>query len=201
MKPWNLFVIGTVLFVGLGLSLSLICGHGQFLIWLAGHRTPFADYFFYYVTKLGEEHGYVLIGVIFLFRHWRRSVMIAGLGIAVTLVTYILKSIFQFERPSLFLARLGWDGPLAVFDYPLLSGHASFPSGHTMAAWALFTFVVALYRKSSVAILCLFLAISVSISRIYLMAHFLRDVALGAAVGFALGYLFFYIYGRVFKVS
>ena len=201
MSGWRLFGIGTIVFVTLSLAGSLFYGNGHYLMWLAGHRSPAADYFFYYVTKLGEEYGYVVIGVIFLFRHWRKSLMIAFLGFAVTLVTFLLKSAFQFERPSLFLARIGWEGPLTVLDYPLLSGHSSFPSGHSMAAWALFTFVAALYRKPSIAIACLLLAVSVSMSRVYLMAHFLQDVAIGAAVGFAIGYLAFYVYDTKLKIK
>jgi membrane-associated phospholipid phosphatase len=201
MNSWRIFSIGTVVFVLVSLVASTVLGHGQFLMWLSGHRSPAADYYFYYVTKLGEEHGFVLIGVIFLFRYWRRSLMIAVMGLTVTVVTYLLKSFFQFERPSLFLNRMGWEGPLAVLDYPMLSGHSSFPSGHSMAAWALFAFVAALYRQTGVAVTCLFLAISVSISRVYLMAHFLRDVALGAAVGFAIGYLIYYIYDTKLKIK
>lgn len=190
---------GTIAFVVLSLSISLIGGHGQFLIWLADHRTITADYYFYYATRLGEEYGFVAIGIFFLFRQWRKSLMIAVLGLTVTVVTYILKTIFQFQRPSLFLAEMGWEGPLAVLDYPVLAGYASFPSGHSMAAWALFTFMAALYRKPVVAIGCLFLAISVSMSRVYLMAHFLRDVAVGAAIGFAIGYLIYYVYDTRLK--
>ena len=191
--------MGTVVFVLLSIGISVVWGNGQFLIWLTGHRSVYADYFFYYVTKLGEEHGFILIGVVFLFRYWRRSLMIAALGLSVTVVTFILKTIFQFERPGLFLTRMGWEGPLAVLDYPLLSGHSSFPSGHSMAAWALFTFVAALYRRPIPAIICLFVGISVSISRVYLMAHFLRDVAVGAAVGFAIGYAAFMVYDKRLK--
>lgn len=201
MNSWKFFVTGLVVFVVLAIGLSVVWGNGHFLMWLTGHRSLFLDYFFYYVTKLGEEHGFIVIGVLFLFRHWRRSVMIALLGLAVTVATFILKSIFQFERPDLFLTRIGWEGPLAVLDYPLLSGHASFPSGHSMAAWALITFIAALYRKPMPVAICLFVGISVSISRVYLMAHFLRDVAVGAAFGFAIGYAAFEVYNKALKVK
>ncbi len=200
MNPWKLFVAGMGVFVILSFTISIILGHGQFLIWLADHRSPVADYFFYYITKLGEEYGFVVIGVIFLFRSWRRSLMILALGLIVTLITFVLKKTFYFERPSMFLERMVWEGPREVLDYSLLIGHSSFPSGHSMAAWALFTFIVALYRKSWVSIVCFVLAISVSISRVYLMAHFLRDVAMGAFIGFLIGYLVFYIYDTRLKI-
>ena len=73
------------------------------------------------------------------------------------IVTYLLKEWFQHERPFLYLERTGWEGPLGVLDYQVLSGHASFPSGHSMAAWALFTMTAALIRKPWVSFVCLFL--------------------------------------------
>jgi membrane-associated phospholipid phosphatase len=85
---------------------------------------------------------------------------------------------------------------MGVLDYQVLSGYASFPSGHSLAAWALFTLTAAMIRKTWVSILCLFLAASVAISRVYLMAHFLRDVIGGAAIGFVMGYAIYWAYDK-----
>ena len=68
-----------------------------------------------------------------------------------------------------------------------------------MAAWALFTLTAALIRKTWVSLVCLFLAASVSISRVYLMAHFLRDVIVGAAVGFSVGLAMYLLYDNWMK--
>jgi len=79
-------------------------------------------------------------------------------------------------------------------DYQVLSGYHSFPSGHSMAAWALFTLMAVHIKKTWFSILALFLATSVSISRVYLMVHFLQDVVAGAMIGFSLGYAVYYAY-------
>jgi len=76
----------------------------------------------------------------------------------------------------------------------MLIGHTSFPSGHSMAAWSLFSLVAMMYRKAWVSALCIFLAVSVSISRIYLMAHFLEDVVFGASIGCLMGYGMYHVY-------
>jgi membrane-associated phospholipid phosphatase len=123
-------------------------------------------------------------------------IVIPLLGILVTLMSYALKKYFHLERPSLYLKRTGWEGPMGVLDYQVLSGYASFPSGHSLAAWALFTLTAAMIRKTWVSILCLFLAASVAISRVYLMAHFLRDVIGGAAIGFVMGYAIYWAYDK-----
>ncbi len=201
MKAWNLYAAGMVLFVTASLCTSFIMGHGQFLMWLSNHRTPFLDYFFYYMTKFGEEYVFIVVGVLYLFRDWRISLLIGVNGLLATVLTYMLKRMAHLERPYLYLTRIGWEGPMGVLDYPMLTGHSSFPSGHTMAAWGFFTFMVAINRKHYLAVASLFIVVMVAISRVYLMAHFLRDVAVGAAIGFAIGYLVYYIYDTRLSVK
>ena len=196
MNAWRVFVGGTILFVCAGIALTFLGDKAHFLKWLTTHRHPVWDHYFYQVTKLGEYMAFVVIGLMLWFQSWKKMILIPLLGGVVTLMTYILKKIFYEERPWLYLKRSGWDGPMAVLDYHLLTGHSSFPSGHSMAAWALFTLAAALIRKVWVSILCLILAASVSISRVYLMAHFLRDVIAGAVIGFSLGYIFYFLFKK-----
>ncbi len=196
MNAWKLYVYGAIVCVFLGLAATLPGDKGYFLIWLTQYRHPLADTYFYYITRLGEEYSFILIGLMLWLRSWRQMIVIPTLGVVVMLVSFILKNLFSEERPLLYLRRMGWDGPMAVMDYHMLTGHASFPSGHSMAAWALFTLTAGMVRKTWVSVLCLFLAVSVSLSRVYLMAHFLRDVVAGAAFGFALGYAVLFAYER-----
>jgi membrane-associated phospholipid phosphatase len=168
----------------------------DFLIWLAYHRNSFLDHYFYYITKAGEAIGFIIVGLIFWVSSWKKMVLIPVLGLITTLIAYGMKSFFYHERPSLFLKRMNWTGPTDVLDYHMLVGHTSFPSGHSMAAWALFTLTASVIRNTWVSLGCLFLAASVSLSRIYLMAHFLEDVVFGAAIGCLIGYGMQYAYDR-----
>ena len=61
----------------------------------------------------------------------------------------------------------------------------SFPSGHTITAFAVIT-PVSLYYPDALPVL-LFCAASVAISRVVLGMHFLSDVVAGATIGAALG--------------
>jgi undecaprenyl-diphosphatase len=63
----------------------------------------------------------------------------------------------------------------------------SFPSGHTMTAFAV-TIPLALFYLDLTAGL-LFCALSVAVSRILLGMHFLSDVIAGASIGAVIGYL------------
>ena len=63
----------------------------------------------------------------------------------------------------------------------------SFPSGHTITAFAILTPLTVLYPEFSLEFT--FAALSIASSRILLGMHFLSDVLAGAAVGVALGCL------------
>lgn len=69
----------------------------------------------------------------------------------------------------------------------------SFPSGHTITAFAM-AVPLSLFYPSLLAGL-LFCAISIAVSRILLGMHFLSDVVVGAILGSALGYAVFAILG------
>lgn len=62
----------------------------------------------------------------------------------------------------------------------------SFPSGHTITAFAMAVSVAAFYPALSPVLF--FVAVSIGISRIVLGMHFLSDVLAGAAIGCLLGY-------------
>ncbi len=63
----------------------------------------------------------------------------------------------------------------------------SFPSGHTMTAFALTISLASFYPAITGALL--FCAFSIGLSRILLGMHFLSDVLVGALIGGAIGYL------------
>lgn len=63
----------------------------------------------------------------------------------------------------------------------------SFPSGHTITAFAILTPLMTLYPNYSIEFS--FIAFSIASSRIILGMHFLSDVLAGAVAGSILGYL------------
>ena len=63
----------------------------------------------------------------------------------------------------------------------------SFPSGHTITAFAMASSLSAFYPALLAALL--FCAVSIALSRILLGMHFLTDVLAGAALGAGLGWM------------
>ncbi|HEV2425185.1 MAG TPA: phosphatase PAP2 family protein [Terriglobia bacterium] len=99
-----------------------------------------------------------------------------GIGIA---VFQSLKRAIGRQRPSI-AKRHNWACLLPPDEF-------SFPSGHTITAFA-FAVPVAHFFPSLLPWL-LFCAISVAVSRIVLGMHFLSDVLAGCALGSAIGYI------------
>lgn len=187
------WIVATVL-IGIGAVFSLVYEKGVFLMWLALHRNLFLDYYFYWITRACEPIAYVIMALVLLISSWKKMVTIPLAGLLTSLLTYLLKIFFYHERPALYLERLNFARPTDVLDYHMRIDHTSFPSGHSMAAWTLFSLTAMMYRKSWVSVLCLFLAVSVSMSRIYLMAHFLQDVVFGAGIGCLIAYGVYSLY-------
>jgi len=68
----------------------------------------------------------------------------------------------------------------------------SFPSGHTMTAFAVAIPLLLFYPTLTIGLL--FCAISIAASRILLGMHFLSDVLAGALIGTGLGYLGYFAF-------
>jgi undecaprenyl-diphosphatase len=114
----------------------------------------------------GEQAAYAAVGA---------AVISAAVGI---LVFLSLKRLAARKRPC-HIEPHCWAKLLPP-------DHFSFPSGHTITAFAVATPVALFYPALSVGVL--FCALSVAASRILLGMHFLSDVVAGAAIGGALGY-------------
>jgi undecaprenyl-diphosphatase len=68
----------------------------------------------------------------------------------------------------------------------------SFPSGHTMTAFAVAIPLSLFYPDLTIGLF--FCALSIAMSRILLGMHFLSDVVAGALIGTALGYLGYFAF-------
>jgi membrane-associated phospholipid phosphatase len=173
------------LFVLIAISCYILGEHGDGIIWLSERRTPLLSSFFYHVTRVGEEWTYVFLLIILLFYRFKEALMVLVLAVAVPVFSLSLKGLFAQPRPKRYFTDIGlFDGINLVENIELYAAHTSFPSGHTMSAFAVLGFAAFVFRHSKLASIFLgLLAIMVALSRVYLVQHFLIDVAAGAAVG------------------
>lgn len=185
IKSAPLFFSSFTLFLIIGAVLLCSIDQGDAIIFFGDNRTPFGNFFFEYFTKLGEEYIYIILISIFVFIRFRYAILILLNGIITLLIAYGLKVYFSHPRPFVFftqLDQLAETNPIEGIK--LYSGMTSFPSGHTMSAFAVYTLTTLLFhQKKWLGLGLFFMALFVGISRIYLVQHFLKDVYLGAIAG------------------
>jgi membrane-associated phospholipid phosphatase len=155
------------------------------LFFFSNHRSPFSNTLFLFITRMGEELAFLLLTLWFVYKKDRKTALkIGATGLSVLIISIILKYIFSHPRPITFFEEQGIMDKFNLVNGYTLRGTNSFPSGHTMASFALYS-VIALHfsHKKMLKTACLTVAILVGVSRVYLGAHFPEDVLLGSAMG------------------
>jgi len=160
---------------------SIVVEKGHDVLWINSRHTPFLDAFFTAVTNLGDGLILIPLVIMLLFVRFQYAIAAVVIGIFHGILVSILKHII-FP---------GFDRPKSILDVELLyfvpgvnvHGAHAFPSGHTTTAFCFTLFIALIVNKRSVNVLLLIVALLVGISRIYLLQHFLMDVAAGAVLG------------------
>ena len=140
-------------------------------------------------TRAGDGWLWAVLGVALLLLGGEKGLpavsAATSAGILSIVLFLLLKRVFNRRRPCELEAHC-WATLAPPDEY-------SFPSGHTMVAFAV-TAPLSLFYSELLWTL-LFCALSIAVSRIVLGMHFLTDVIAGAALGSGLGlwaYLMFY---------
>jgi len=170
---------------------------GRDVLAINGTHTPALDSFFKTVTYVGD--GLVFLFVMLVLAFYRVEYSVTAL-VAWNLHG-ILSSVF---KRLVFAERLR---PREVIDNSLLyfvpdvevHSYFSFPSGHSMTAFCAAFLVSLVVRNRLLSILLLVVALMVGCSRIYLLQHFLIDVAGGALIGVLSAYAAWRIMARIEK--
>ncbi len=186
------FMIPVLLFFNIGLALSLFVPYGHEILYLNDLRREPFNSFFKFATHLGEAYAYIICGVAALLWHYRFALLITLAGLATLPAGYFFKALFSTDRPITFFRNQDLQHfVITVPGVELNVGPTSFPSGHTMAAFALFSLLTLMlerkYGRWSVAFALL--AISVGVSRVFLVQHFLADILAGAVLGLGVSWL------------
>ncbi len=195
------YLIPFFLFVIISALLLLKIEQGDALRFFSDNRTEFWNQYFIYGTQLAEEFIYGILTLLaFVFISIRLAVMIPITGLTVMLISFTLKSFFRHKRPIWYFTERGWIDDINLIEgVEVFNGDASFPSGHTMAGFALF-YLLAIWNKNiTLGMLCFYIALTVGISRIYLFEHFLKDILFGACLGVLIVYLIQYCFSYLPK--
>ncbi|MBC7777327.1 MAG: phosphatase PAP2 family protein [Phycisphaerae bacterium] len=186
---YDWFFIPTAMFLGSCGVLAMIVPYGHEILFFNNLRYEPFNSCFQFLTYCGEIWAFLFFGVAALFWRPRYALMIALVGLLSMPVMYLLKDAIGVDRPiTYFEKKAALDNIILVPSTYMNRGQTSFPSGHTMAAFALFSLLTRMagqkYERWGLAFALL--AVLVGISRIFLAQHFLVDVIAGALLGLLL---------------
>jgi membrane-associated phospholipid phosphatase len=185
VKDNKYFFAWLAIFIIAGGALLLFFDKSEAILFFSRHRSTAGNFIFTYGTKLGEEIAYIVAGLIFLFVRLRNTLLIALTGGVVTLLSFLLKKFFAEDRPFTYFQLNGISDQINFVDgVHLHTGASSFPSGHSMGAFALYALMAFFLPKTKRwATLLFFLALTVAVSRVYLVQHFWQDAYTGSLIG------------------
>jgi membrane-associated phospholipid phosphatase len=194
------FILYIIVFLIATAVLSNI-NHGEETIFFSNRHTEFWDNFFTFCNRLGEPYAYGALVLILLFYRFGYSVLIPMIGIVVGLVSEILKVSFRELRPYNFFNDAGRIAELNFVEgVKIFQDFTSFPSGHTMSAFAIYGFLAFLCHKNKyLQVFFIILATLVGFSRMYLLQHFLNDVIAGSLVGTYIAMVFYFLHVKFRK--
>lgn len=189
-NPW--FVIPTLVFVNAGLLVLLDLHPGHEILSLNPFRVEPWNTFFRFCTRLGEPISFVVLGLLAMLWRFRFALLIAIAGSILPPVSYILKDKIGTDRPITFFNKAGLrDAVVTIPEVDLNGGQTSFPSGHTTAAFCIYSLLALMTRAKApwLGLAWAYTAMLVAFSRIFLVQHFLIDVLGGALLGIFLSAL------------
>ncbi|MEO5979269.1 MAG: phosphatase PAP2 family protein [Chryseolinea sp.] len=187
------YAVILILFSILSVSLSPIQG----VLWINSWSTDFFDLFFSRVTHFGNGVIIVPFLIILSFRKIYLSIALAVSGLVQGLVVLICKRVlFPFaERPISELSQCA-----AHFISGVNVHHSnSFPSGHTVTIFGLCIFLSLCFKNRTLTYVLLILATIVGISRVYLLQHYITDVAVGSLIGSSTSIIVFHFFENMNK--
>jgi membrane-associated phospholipid phosphatase len=159
----------------------------------------FFDEFFKYVTFLGDGWFVISVGILWLLKNIRQGVMILiSYSLAGGFVSILKNFVFDDYRPSFAFNFFFKDKIVKYVDGVELLALNSFPSGHSTAAFALFSSLALFEKNQWIKFLYALMAIIVAFSRVYLSQHWLNDILAGSLIGLLVSF-FVYLFFEKYK--
>ena len=158
--------------------------NGAILLAIHAHRSDVLDRLAFDVTWFGSSNGIAVLAAVFMLGLWLLKWYV-DLGtlfavlVGATVMIFTLKLHYHNPRPQIF--------PPLVHET-----NFSFPSGHSLASFALWGFfawwIVSLHPRNVLrwllGALGILVAVMVALSRLYLGVHWPTDVLAGLLLGF-----------------
>jgi len=140
-----------------------------------------------YITDMGNGWAIVILAAVAVLYNYRIAFLLITTFLITSLGVQIAKFFFDAPRPKLYFAKE--INKLHFAKGVEILSHNSFPSGHTLTAFATGVLLTYLAKNKSWAFLLIFYGVMVGFSRMYLSEHFFEDVVAGSIMGVVLAIL------------
>ncbi len=195
VHTFRYFFIPYLLFLILGIMLLTIHEHGGVVLLLNEYHNAALDFFFRIWTYGGDEIIFGVIAIALLIFRRKYGYLFLLIGAVEGLISLSMKKIFFTEVPRPKTYFEGRD-LLNFVDGVKVNEYGSFPSGHTMTAFAMATFLALMLAKKEWSVVLVLSAVLVGVSRIYLHHHFLIDVTVGSVIGVTVSLVLFKLFEK-----
>lgn len=169
-------------FLSLILLLIMVYGKGPAHLWVNQWHSPMADIFFKYITHLGDGAVFPVLIIVLAFIRFRWAIYELLAALLTLLFVFITKQLIfnGMPRPTKYFENLE---TLHLVEGVKMHAWNSFPSGHTITAFAICMILVLIVKSNYLKFLFMMIAMLAGFSRVYLSQHFLGDVFTGAIIG------------------
>ncbi len=177
------FFLPYLLFLLIGGVLQFYYSKTDLFFFINGNHHSAADYFFKYITHIGDGLFYLLLVSLLTLVSYRKAAIALSCYLASSLLAQLLKRLVFADalRPKAFFE--GSDYAIHMIDGVTLHSYNSFPSGHATSAFSLFCLLSIITRNKQAGFVWCALALLASYSRVYLSQHFFGDVYAGSVIG------------------
>lgn len=181
----SLFYLSFALLWAIGLVIQVVVPQFTVSIFINSLHSNVGDWLMTYTTYAGDGFFLVIVGVILVLldrKLWLATLLCL---LVPSLLTQLLKhSLFaDNHRPAVLMADIQG---LHYVEGVFMNQHNSFPSGHTTAAFSLYTLLALVQRSHKTGWVWVCIAAMVAISRVYLLQHFWADIMAGSILAVVL---------------
>ena len=188
----------SLIFLLEGLTNLILMTKEYLLLWFNLHNTPLLDAYFSFATNVGDGLFYVLL-LIPLGIYKLRYAVLGLLSYSLSgLVAQLVKHLIEAPRPYIELNKIM---ALHYVDGVEVYISNSFPSGHTTSAFSMFLVLALISRRMPLGAVYFFCALSIAVSRMYLVQHYFVDVYFGAVIGLVITLVIYMIIQKKFPVG
>lgn len=173
------------------LSYDKILVHEMINYWVGN---AMANTFYKYFTHVGDGLFAVSLGVlVFIFNRKKGIYILIAYALA-GVTSSLIKYFFNYVRPFHYFVYYRKHYTLNLVDGVEMLGERSFPSGHSTAAFVVFSALAFSTENKMTKMLFFIIALNAAFSRMYLSQHWLVDIVVGSLVGVIYAILLYFIF-------